>query len=163
LAAGVAFLAQAGLKRLWRSARTTSQIIGSAGLTAAAPAAYLVACGRLGLTAWSLWAANFLFAANQIHYVHVRIAAARVATRREKLAAGRGFLIAQIVLMGLLCAACATGAFSWYAALAFLPVLVRGFAWFAAPPQPLAVQKLGKSELVLAIVFGALLIAGFRT
>ena len=162
LMAAVAFLLQAGLKRVWRSAKTAAQIIGSAGLTATAPAAYYVVSSELGTLAWSLWAANFLFAGNQIHYVHLRIGSAKAATRREKLAAGRWFLLGQIVLIGLLCAACRARTFSWYAALAFLPVLVRGFAWFVAPPQPLAVHRLGKSELFLAIAFGVLLIAGFR-
>ena len=110
--------------------------------------------------AWTLWAANLLFAANQIQFVQLRIHAARAADRAEKLAYGRAFLIAQVVLVLLLAEACASGLFPWYAAAAFLPVLYRGFAWFAAPPRPLAVHRLGKSELAYACVFGALLVIG---
>ena len=50
----------------------------------------------------------------------------------------------------------------WYAAVAFLPVLLRGFAWFVARPAPLAVQALGKSELVYAAIFGVSLVIGMR-
>jgi len=46
------------------------------------------------------------------------------------------------------------------AALAFGPILVRGFAWFLANGRPLAIHALGKRELVYAGVFGALLVAG---
>jgi hypothetical protein len=46
--------------------------------------------------------------------------------------------------------------------MAFLPVLVRGFAWFAVEPKPLAIHALGKSELAYAVVFGLLLIIGIN-
>jgi hypothetical protein len=161
-AAAAAFLLQAGVKRIWRGARTISQAIGAAGLTSTAPAAWYVTTGRLDAMAWTLWAANLLFAVNQIQYVQLRIHAARAADRREKLAEGRAFLAAQSALAVLLASACAAGIFRWYAAAAFLPVLYRGFAWFAAPPAPLMVHRLGKSELAYACVFGVLLVAGLR-
>jgi hypothetical protein len=159
-AAGAAFLTQAIVKRTWRSARAAAQTIGAAGLTSTAAAAYYVATGRLDATAWGLWAANALFAVNQIQYVQLRIHAAQSAGPKEKRRQGRWFLAGQAVLAVLLAAACAAGIFRWYGAAAFLPVLYRGFAWFVAPPEPLAVQKLGKSELAYACLFGVLLILG---
>lgn len=150
-AACVAFALQYGVKRIWRTARTAAQVVGAAGLTATAPAAYQVVTGRLDEAAWLLWAANFLFAGNQIHFVHVRIHAAQAASRREKAQAGRWFLAGQAAL------AVGLAAYGAPAGLAFVPVLARGFAWFAAPPRPLAVHALGKSELAHAIVFGVLL------
>lgn len=159
-AACTAFLIQAGLKRIWRGARTASQMIGAAGLTSTAPAAYYVVTGHLDITTWVLWAANFLFAINQIQFVQLQIHAARARDRNEKLSAGRWFLIGQALLMALLAFACVAQLLRWYAAIAFLPVLFRGFAWFASKPEPLAIQALGKSELVYACVFGVLLILG---
>ena len=159
-AAVAAFLAQAGLKRIWRKARTAPQMIGAAGLTATAPAAYYVVTLRLDSVAWSLWGANLLFAMNQIQYVQLRIHAARVTSRNEKLASGRWFLIGQVVLVALVALGCARDLLPWLAGAAFLPLLVRGFAWFATQPKPLAVHALGKSELALAIVFGVLLVVG---
>ena len=118
--------------------------------------------GRLGNTAWTLWAANLLFAVNQIQFVQLRIRAAHNTSQIEKLSAGRWFLIGQVILMALLGVACAGQYFRWYAAVAFLPVLLRGFAWFAAKPEPLTIHALGKSELVYACAFGVLLVLGMR-
>jgi hypothetical protein len=159
-AAGAAFLLQYLVKRTWRNARTAAQAIGAAGLTSTAPAAYYVATGRLDPMAWTLWAANLLFAVNQIHYVQLRIHAPKAEDRGRKVSLARGFLVGQFVLAGLLAASCAGGLFRWYAAAAFLPVLCRGFAWFAAAPAPLAVHRLGKSELAQACLFGLLLVLG---
>jgi len=158
--AGSAFLVQSVLKRTGRRARAPAQMIGAAGLTATAPAAYYAVTGQLDLIAWSLWAANLLFAINQIQYVQLRIHAAHTTNRSEKLSAGRWFLIGQTILMALLAVACAEQYFRWYAAVAFLPVLFRGFAWFAIEPQPLAIPALGKSELIYAAMFGVFLVVG---
>jgi hypothetical protein len=152
----LAFTAQAILKK---HSRIAAQMIGAAGLTATAPAAFYVATGRLDLMAWSLWIANFLFAANQIHFVQLRIHAAKLVTRGEKFAAGRGFLLGQIVLAGLLATTCVLGLSHWYAAIAFAPVLFRGFAWFTSKPGPLAVRRLGWTELSYAAAFGVLLVS----
>lgn len=161
IAAVVAFVAQALVKRVWRRARTAPQAIGAAGLTAVAPAAYCAVTGGLDGIAWALWAGNLLFAFNQIQYVHLRIQSARAASRREKFSSGSGFFAGQVMLAAMLAAACAWRLFPWLAAAAFLPLLVRGFAWFAAPPQPLVIRTLGKRELYLAIAFGLLLAMGF--
>jgi len=160
--AAMAFLAQALLRKAFRSARIAAQMIGAAGLTSTAPAAYYVVTGHLGATAWMLWIATFLFAVNQIHFVQLRIHAARAATTAEKISAGRGFLAGQLLLVIVIALACALRAFPWSAALAFLPLLYRGFAWFAHKSAPLAVSALGWSELCYAIGFGVLLVWGVR-
>jgi hypothetical protein len=159
-AAGIAFLGQAIVKKVWRGARTLPQLIGAAGLTSVAPSAYYVVTGRLDARAVLLWAANFLFACNQIQYVHMRIHAARAADSGEKLRAGVGFLAGQGLLAAALIAACTSDRLSWWAAAAFVPLLARGFAWFAAPPRPLVIHALGKHELYLAIAFAVLLPLG---
>lgn len=159
-AAGAAFAIQAVVKRTWRNARTAAQMIGAAGLTATAPAAYYAVTGAWSGPAWPLWVANLLFAINQIQFVQVRIRAAHAANRSEKLSLGRGFLAGQVILIVLLAFACAGNVFPGWAAIAFLPVLFRGFAWFAAEPRPLVIHALGKSELAYACVFGILLAAG---
>ena len=161
-AAAIAFPTQLLVRRMWKSARTEAQMVGAAGLTSTAPAAYYVVTGHLNTIAWSLWVANLLFAVNQIHYVQLRIQAARVSSRREKLVAGRAFLAQQLVLIALIVFGCLAGVFSWYGATAFLPVLIRGFVWFAVPPKPLAIHSLGKSELAYACLFGVLLVMGMR-
>ena len=70
---------------------------------------------------------------------------------------GRGFLGGQIILMVLLALAWANHVFRWYAAMAF-----RGFAWFFATSEPLAIYALGRCELILAGSFGILLVLGLQ-
>ena len=161
-AAGAAFLAQTVVKRAGRSARTAAQMVGAAGLTLVSPAAYYLVTGHLNEAAWSLWLANLLFAANQIQFVQLRIRAAHVMKPIEKLSIGRAFLVGQIVVVVLLCLTGADHLFGWYAAMAFLPVLFRGFAWFVSESEPLAIHILGKRELMHAVVFGVLLVLGFQ-
>jgi hypothetical protein len=72
-AAGFAFVAQAVLRKMGRATRMLSEIVGTIGLTASAPAVYYVITGKFGITGWMLWLANLMFAGNQIHYVQIRI------------------------------------------------------------------------------------------
>jgi hypothetical protein len=153
-AAGLSFLVQALLRK---RARVTAQIVGAAGLTATAPAAFYLATGHLTAMAWSLWAANLLFAANQIQFVQLRI---HTRPGMDKLVAGRGFLVAQAGAVMLVALSSAYGWFSWYAAIAFVPMVLRGFLWFFSKPGPLALRRLGWTELTLAVGFGALLVSG---
>lgn len=159
--AALAFAIQARVKGLGRKGRMPAQIIGAVGLTSTAAGAYYVATGRLDHTAIALWLANWLFAADQIHFVQVRIHSSRAETFNEKLQPGLGFLMGQIGLIGAIFAACRFGFFPAAIAFAFLPILLRGTIWFARRRQPLDVHKLGYSELAQALLFGALLCAAF--
>ncbi len=159
--AGVAFGAQILLKKMGRTTRMAAEVVGALTLTATAPAAYCVATGLLDSRAWVLWLVNWLFAADQIHFVWLRIRGARAAGWSQKFTVGWSFLAGQILLGGLLALAYH---FRWLPELAFLafaPILFRGFAWFAKKPQPIVVRRLGWTELAHALVFGALLTAGF--
>jgi len=161
-AAAVAFGTQAALRKLGRDTRMVSQLVGAIGLTSTAAGAYYVATGQLGTRALVLWAANWLFAANQIHYVQLRIRAARAAGRVEKFARGWAFLLSEAATVVLLTLAWRFALLPGWAILAFAPVLLRGVAWFLGAPAPLQVHRLGKSELAYAIAFGILLILGLR-
>jgi hypothetical protein len=163
LIAALAFVLQLAIKARWRSGRTAAQMAGAAGLCATAPAAYTVSTGHWAAIAAVLWVANWLFAANQIQFVQLRIHGARAASRRQKRLLGRPFLAAQFFLIGVLALVCSLGFFPWAASVAFVPALVRGFVWFARAPRPLAVRVLGWAELVQTIAFGALLVWGLST
>jgi len=156
--AAAAFIGQAVIRRVSKKARTAAQMVGAAGLTAVAPAAFCVVTGILNSEAWLLWLLNFLFAANQIQFVQLRIHGAQVTERRSKANLGRPFLAAQFVLVLLLITGGVTHWFGWLSALAFLPALWRGFAWFVSPFEPLVVRSLGKRELAHGIAFCMLLI-----
>ncbi|MGA3089264.1 MAG: hypothetical protein ABSD75_11675 [Terriglobales bacterium] len=72
-----------------------AQLAGAIGLTCTAPAAYYIGTGRLSERALILWAANWIFAGNQIHFVQLRIHSARDSSFSQKYALGRIFLLAQ--------------------------------------------------------------------
>ena len=160
-AAGAAFIAQAALKKLGRSTRMLSEIVGTVGLTSSAPAAYYVITGKFGATAWMLWLANLIFAGNQIHYVQLRIHTARVDGMRAKFARGWTFAVGQLVMALVLVLACLRGLMPWLALIAFVPILFRGWFYFFQKPAPLVVRRLGWSELGQAVVFCVLFIAAF--
>lgn len=138
--AGTAFAGQILLKRMGRATRVAAEVVGALALTSTAPAAYCAATGRLDAEAWALWLLNWLFAANQIHFVWLSIRGARYASSAEKFLAGLTFLAGQVVLGAILIVA---AHLAWLPALtivAFVPVLLRGFAWFARSPQPIVVR-----------------------
>lgn len=154
-----AFAAQTMVKKLGRRGRMPAQIIGAIGLTSTAAGAYYVATGRLDRTAIALWVANWLFAADQIHFVQVRIHASRAESFEEKVQIGLPFLIGQIGLIVVVLGACRFGLVPFAAAVAFVPVLLRGTFWFVRQRQPLDVHRLGFTELGQSLLFGALLCA----
>jgi len=159
--AGAAFVVQVFLKKMGRATRMAAELVGALALASTAPAAYCAATGQLDAKAWTLWLLNWLFAANQIHFVWLRIRGARVAELNERLRLGWSFLAGEVVLGLVLVVACR---FSWVPQLtlvAFAPVLFRGLAWFARPPRPIMIRRLGWTELAHAVAFGFLLIAVF--
>lgn len=157
----LAFAAQMLLRKLGRTARMAAEVAGAVVLTSTAPAAYSVATGSLDGRAWALWLLNWLFAADQIHFVWLRIRGTRAAGWREKFTLGWSFLLGNIFLVSVLAIACLVHWLPGLALLAFVPILFRGLAWFAEKPQPIVVRRLGWTELVHALVFATLLIAGF--
>jgi hypothetical protein len=161
IAAGLAFVGQGMLKKLGRSTRMLSEIVGTIGLTSSAPAAYYVITGKFGATAWMLWLANLIFAGNQIHYVQLRIHTARVEGLKSKLSRGWTFALGQFAMAVVLSAAAMRGFLPWIALLAFVPLLFRGWFYFFQKPGPLQVRQLGWGELRQAIAFCVLFIGAF--
>lgn len=160
-AVALAFIAQALLKTLGRRARMLAEIVGTIGLTAAAPAAYYVITGHFNLTAWMLWLANILFAGDQIHYVQLRIHTAKVEGFRNKLSRGWPFAIGQALMTAILTLACLSRVMPPLASVAFAPLLFRGWFYFIQEPGPLVVRRLGWNELKHATAFCVLFIATF--
>jgi YwiC-like protein len=154
---GCAFVLQAVLRALGRRTRMISQVVGALGLTCAAPAAYYIGTGNLDARAFILWAANWIFAGNQIHFVQLRIHAARAVTCTERLERGRFFFIAQLVLLPVLVFASLSRNLTPLLMIAFVPAVLRGFYWFFRKAEPLDVKRLGWSEMKHGIAFGILL------
>jgi hypothetical protein len=159
--AGVAFVAQAVLRRLGRRARMAAQLVGIIGLTCTAPAAYYIGTGRLSERAFVLWAANWIFAGNQIHFVQLCIHSSRAVRFSERFARGRVFFLAQPALLAVLVVASLLRAVSPFMIFAFVPALVRGTRWFFRQSEPLNVKSLGWSEMKQGVMFGILLAIAF--
>ncbi|HEX8817672.1 MAG TPA: YwiC-like family protein [Terriglobales bacterium] len=159
--AAVALVVQAVLRKLGRSTRMASQFVGSIGLTATAPAAYYLGSGRLDSHAIILWAANWAFACDQVHFVQLRIHAGRASNFSEKFAKGKFFFLGQIALTLVLIFAALRQIIAPLVLVAFVPGLIRGTRWFFLPAAPLDVKKLGWSEMRQGIIFGVLLALAF--
>jgi hypothetical protein len=160
-AAAIAFVAQDILRRQGRKTRMAAQLAGAMGLTLTAPAAYYVASGHLDHRALALWLANWIFAGNQIHFVQLRIHAARSAGFAERFAQGRVFLLAQPAVLLVLGLAAVYRLAPPLLVIAFIPAVVRGTYWFFQKPAPLDVTKLGWSEMRQGLIFGALVALAF--
>ena len=138
-----------------------AQLVGAIGLTCTAPAAYYIGTGRLDERAFILWAANWIFAGNQIHFVQLRIHSARASNFGEKFARGKLFLLAQPVFFASLVIASFWRVLPPLVIVAFVPALVRGTLWFCRKPESLDVRSLGWSEMKHGVVFGILLAVAF--
>jgi hypothetical protein len=161
VASACALVVQAVLRKLGRGTRMISQVVGAIALTSTAPAAYYIATGHLDTRAFVLWMANWIFAGNQIHFVQLRIRAARATTFAEKLAKGQLFLGAQPVLIVALIFASLYRLLPPLSIIAFMPAVVRGSWWFFQKTEPLDVKSLGWSEMKQGVTFGVLLALAF--
>ncbi len=159
--AAAAFIGQALLKRLGGHARMWSEMVGTIGLTAAAPAAYYVITGSFNATAWMLWLANILFAGDQIHYVQLRLHTAKVEGFRAKLSQGWAFALGQGLMTAMLTLACMSRLMPAIVSLAFAPLLFRGWFYFVQEPAPLIVRRLGWGEVKHAAAFCILFIGTY--
>ena len=159
--AAFSFGVQALLRKLGRSTRMASQMVGLVGLTSTASGAYYVSTGRVDMTVWMIWAANWLFAANQIQMVQLRIRDAKVAGLKERLARGSRFLAGEILTVVFLILFYRFRLLPKMSVVAFHPMLLRGAAWFFKKPRPLRVHRLGWMELGFALIFGVMFVSGF--
>jgi hypothetical protein len=159
--AALSFGAQAVLRRLGRQFRLASQMVGLVGLTSTAAGAYYASTGRLDTIACMIWLANWLFAANQVQMVQLRIHNAKVEGFRQRLARGWKFLVSEVLTVILLVAFFYLQLLPKMSVIAFHPMLLRGAAWFFKKPRPLRVHRLGWTELGFALVFGVMFVSGF--
>ena len=159
--AGAAFATQACVKLFGRRMRMPAQMIGAIGLTSTAAGAYYVVTGRLDSLAYALWAANWLFACDQIHYVQLRLRNAKVTGRRNRFSRGWAFLVLQGLMLVVIASLSLASYLPLFAVVAFTPIVVRGIVWVFQKPEVLDVQWLGITELLHAITFGVLLITSF--
>ena len=156
-ATALAFLAQSVLRTLGRKTRMAAQLVAAIGLTCTAPAAYYIGTGRLSERAFILWAANWIFAGNQIHFVHLRIHSTRASTFSQKFAQGKLFLLAQPVFFAFLVMASFWRVLPAFGDCCFCSRTRSRNAMVLSKPESLDVRSLGWSEMKHGVAFGVLL------
>jgi hypothetical protein len=160
-AGGATFVMQHLLRAQGRGMRLASQIVGAIGLSATAAGALYVVTGRLDSRALAVWFAFWLFACDQIHYVHLRMHTARVVGVAQRLSASSRFLLGQVAMMLAVGAATRLGYLPKMAIVAFIPVFFRGVYWLADRDTKLDLKWIGMTELLQGICFGVVLTATF--
>jgi hypothetical protein len=161
IAAAATFGAQVVLKRGGRSTRVAAELVGAIALTVTAAASYCAATGRMDARGLGLWLASWLFAANQIHFVWLRIRGMRARGVGQKFRLGWSFLVGNLLSLGAMLLAYRLGWIPGLAWIAIGPLWVRGIAWFFKKSQPLVIRRLGWSELAHALFFGVLVTSSF--
>ncbi|HET9837772.1 MAG TPA: YwiC-like family protein [Candidatus Angelobacter sp.] len=160
-AVAAACFAVAALCGRVRALRIPKQLVGALGLTCTAAGAYYVTTGRFDRVALVLWLASWLFAAGQIEYVQMRLRTAYAKSRREKMRAGWQITAFHLLWLAVAAYAAVMFAAPRLLALAFLPSVLRIFAWMFGRVRPLKLYMLGFTELLQNLVFAVLLTAAF--
>lgn len=161
--AGLAFLTQVFLKKRARKYRAIAQLVGSVGLASTAASACYLRSGSLSLTALLLWVVNWLFAAEQIEFVQLRIQGAKLETPTERLLRGKAYVMTLSFVVTIIIVGSIGRLLPALTFFAFVPSLLRSGIWFISSRKPLDVHKLGWLELTNAVLFAILLMTAFRT
>ena len=158
------FAAVAGLLAGRPTGRTVaSQLLGVAGLTLTAPAAWYVATGEL---AWRLWLLNGIYFAGGVFYVRMHLQAAihrlELTDWAARFACGRANLLyhagAAVAVLGM----AAAGIIAWPVPLAFAPMVARALAGTMRLSPTLRIKRLGWTEVAYSIGFAIVLVGAFR-
>jgi hypothetical protein len=139
-----------------------AELAGASGLSLSALVAWVAATGGLGSRGWLVWVLNTAFFGCGILYVKSRIRA-RLAHRQ----AGAGNLAGVTITLHFAVAIFVLGLvwFGWIAPLVVVPFALAAVraAWGLTTRQKwLSLSRLGWSEVALSLLFGTLLILGFR-
>lgn len=164
-AAGLLSLAYFGLLFCYRRKTLLGEFFGVALLTLTAPAAaYLLT--QDGAIALRFWVIHYLFFLSGLLYVKVKLEARRsnlvVETLAERLAHGWPVLVYHLVLAGFVVAMARERWIPAGAAIAFAPIVTRGFWGILRWERRLSLPHLGRSELLHSLIFALLMGAAYR-
>ena len=142
------------------------QLLAVCGLTLTAPAAWYTGTTHLDTQAFLLWMLNLLYFAGGVFYVKMHVAAA---IRREPFKSfadrarhGAAVLAYHAGLVTVLLALVSNGVVSFWASLAYAPVVMRAFVGVARLGPTLRIRRLGWTEVAYSLVYAAVLVAAFR-
>jgi len=165
-------LALAGLilfaLRVWWGRRggdrsLTAELAGTAGLTLSALAGWIAATGTLDRTAFQVWGLNALFFGSGVLYVKSRILARRAQPRPEDQRSASFAVTFHFLILAFVVALVFARWLSPLIAIPFALSAMRAVHGVrAAAETPLALRRLGWSEVALSLVFAAFITLGFR-
>ncbi|MCW5979962.1 MAG: YwiC-like family protein [Bryobacteraceae bacterium] len=157
-AALLAWNSQQAVKREERTLAT--ELIGIAGLTLTAPAAFCAGRGEWSSVALWLWLLSGLYFGSSVFYVKLRVLTAHAGQTPEWDRMRRLCFAYHIGLAALALGVTASERFGVWVPLAYAPVIARAFWELARPARTLSLRRIGILEIVYSIVFVALAAAG---
>lgn len=141
-----------GVRRSWQA-----ELVGTAGITFAAPAAYYAATGSLGMAGISLWMALFAYFATQVAFVRWKLRAP--ADRRL----GRLSLLLQALVAAAFLGLGFAGIVPPGLFLAFIPGMIKAYlAAVAKVGRRQKVARIGWTEVLYSLMFFALALGAYH-
>lgn len=161
------FMALHIFQRLKHTERTVrGELLGIAGLTMTAPAAYYVATGKINTVALTLWLLNFLYFGRSVFYVKMKIAARGrgedFGSLAEKLRFSRTCVLYCLAMIAGVLGLGLAGLIPFFTWVAFVPISIQTIRGISKLRGTLRIRRLGFIELGYAILFGLVLIIVFR-
>lgn len=139
-----------------------AQLLGTTALTLSAPVAWIAATGGLDSTGALVWLLNWIFFCCGVLYVRERIRLQQAARRGATVPAGWWASLVNILALGVVAALVWAGQTSIWIVVPFGLAAARAAWGLRAAGQPLALRRLGWSEVLLSLFFASFLTLGFR-
>ncbi|HEX9074404.1 MAG TPA: YwiC-like family protein [Anaerolineae bacterium] len=157
---------------LWNAAHraemtTAGEWIGIAGLALGAPGTYLVATGKLDVTAVALYLLNLFYFGGTVFYVKFKVREqprlARVSDHWSALLwAGRVTLAYHLLVLVIVASFAILGIVPALAPIAFIPVVCKTIGGVATSSSRLNLRRLGLIELGFTTVFALLVLIAYH-
>ncbi len=136
------------------------EFLGVISLTLTAPGAYYVVTGKLDQMSLWLWLLNIVYFTSSIFYVKMRVSRFAKKQTAQKLT---GQCVAYHVALALGLTICLwNGWLTAFAALAFLPIVLRSFVGLTPQKGKLNLQRIGIAESIYTLIFVIFLTLGLQ-
>lgn len=159
-AALLVFNSQQGAQLAERS--LGNELLAIGGLTLTAPAAFYVASGQWGSTAFWLWLLSALYFVSSVFYIKLRVYRLNPRKQLEQRRAWRSCAAYHSFLLVALLALVLTGNLSLFAFIAFAPVLARTLWSLFKPVTQVNLKRAGILEIIYSLIFLIFVALNFR-
>jgi hypothetical protein len=139
------------------------EVLAIAGLTMTAPAANYVAEGAWRVSAIWLWLLSALFFASSVFYVKLRVSLFNPRRQVERKRVWRSCALYHAVLVVSVVLLATTDRLSFFALVAFAPVITRASWSLIKPGGHINLKRLGLFEIIYSLVFLIFITLSFRS